>query len=101
MKTYKDQAEKFAEFLKTMQAVEWGPVPAAFQLSPNHKYARLFDWNLRDEKYKKVVQEKIWQEWQLLLGISYGQFAYFLQPRDRTRLVDFVGDVEGELFETI
>lgn len=93
-KKFKDREEKLKDFWDVMQKIDWQPVPAAFQLSPNKQWGKHHDWDFLREDKKKIVQEKIWQYWGLQLIIDDGMKAYFGQPWERTRIVDFVGDIE-------
>ncbi len=93
-KTYKNQQEKFKEFWDSMKLIEWEPEPAMFQLSKNRKYGRHDDWKFLRETDQKRIAEGVWKAWGLQLALDDGFYAYFLQPWERTRLVDFVGDIE-------
>lgn len=93
-KTYRTQKEKFHSFFLEMKGLQWWPENASFQLSDGKKYGRHMDWVFKDEVERKHIANAVWDRYHLALALDDGFHAYFLQPWERTRLVDFLGDIE-------
>ncbi len=91
---YKSQEEKFRAFREDMQKIVWWPVPAAFQLSPNRQWGRHDDWKFLAKEKRERIEQEIWKCWGLLAVIDDGTYCYFGQPWERTRIVEFIGDIE-------
>lgn len=80
------QNTKVIDFMDSMSKIEWWPVPAVFQLSPNRQWARHESLERLPKKKQHIIVGEIFKHYGLLpLGGNF-EWTYFGMQSEKWKL---------------